>query len=67
MAQITTEWDYDLKEEVFKVSSDKGYVHKTFTTLSTTSTANNTSLMSYFVATLKVNVDMDIGDSHIVI
>lgn len=67
MAQITTEWDYDLKEEVFKVTSDKGYVHKTFTTLSTTSTANNTSLMNYFVATLKVNVDQDIGDSYIVI
>lgn len=65
MAQINTEWDYGLKGEVFRVTGDKGYVHKTVTKLSKTSTANNTTLFDYFVAELKVNVDKDIGTSYI--
>lgn len=65
MAQINTEWDYELKEEVFRVSADKGYTHKTFTSLKKKSTTS--SVIGYFTATFEVNVEQDIGNSYIVI
>ena len=66
MVYVTTEWDYDLKAEVFVVRGDKGYAHTTDTLLSEVGTRNS-SIIEYFTATFEVNVLRDIRDSKVVI
>ena len=66
MVYVTTEWDYDLKAEVFVVRGDKGYAHITDTILNEVGTRNS-SIIEYFTATFEVNVLRDIRDSKVVI
>ena len=66
MSNITTEWDYELKQEVFKVTGDKGYTHKTAVILKETDTPHVADLIKYYIAEFQVNVIRDVGSSHIV-
>ena len=66
MVYVTTEWDYDLKAEVFVVRGDKGYAHTTDTFLKEVG-SRNSSIIEYFTATFNVDVLRDISDSKVVI
>lgn len=66
MANITTVWDYELKQKVFRLNGEKGYLHKTQTSFKKTGT-HNKSVLSHFTAQFKVNVNHDIENSYIVI
>lgn len=66
MPYITTEWDYDLKAEVFVVRGDKGYTHTTDTLLQEVN-SRGTSQIEYFTADFSVDVKRDISASKVVI
>lgn len=66
MVYVSTEWDYDLKTEVFVIKGDKGYAHTTDTLLVEVG-SHNTNLIEYFTATFSVDVLRDIQDSKVVI
>ena len=63
---ITTEYDYELQAEVYKISGDKGYAHTTDTVLKELEDTRDTSLLDYFTVDLCVNVIRDIGESKVV-
>ncbi|MEE1227204.1 MAG: hypothetical protein UHM08_08905 [Bacteroidales bacterium] len=66
MPYITTEWDYDLKAEVFVVRGDKGYTHTTDTLLQEVN-SRGVSQIEYFTADFSVDVKRDISTSKVVI
>lgn len=67
MAHIGTTWDYDLKEEVFRLTGDKGYLHKTQTSIKELSRRTGyDDLLAYCFVEFCVNVNQDIGNSYIV-
>lgn len=66
LVYVTTEWDYDLKTEVFVVRGDKGYVHTTDTLLKEVG-ERNSSIIEYYTATFNVDVLRDIQNSKVVI
>lgn len=71
MAYITTFWDYGLKQEVFKVSGDKGYAHTTDVVLKRLTDSNGnfepiaTEYVNYYTTEFTVSVIRDIGESYI--
>ena len=67
LVYVTTEWDYDLKAEVFIVRGDKGYAHTTDTLLSEVGDERDNSIIEYFTALFNVDVVRDRGNSKVVI
>ena len=68
MAHIGTTWDYDLKEEVFRLTGDKGYLHKTQTSIKELSRKTGyDDLLAYCLVEFEVSVNQNIGNSYIVI
>ena len=73
MPYVTTEWDYDLKTEVFKINGDKGYTHETDTILNEithetsgeTPPYRDTSRLAYFTADFTVDVIRDLSNSQV--
>ena len=74
MPYISTEWDYDLKTEVFKVNGDKGYTHETDTLLteltheagSGVDPERSVTKIEYFTADFLVDVKRDLSNSQVV-
>lgn len=67
MAYISTIWDYDLKEEIFKLNGEKGYLHKTQVSLQEVSRQEGyDDLIAYCFVKFTVDVNQDIGNSYIV-
>lgn len=74
MVYVTTEWDYELKTEVFKVNGDKGYAHSTDVIIkevthessSEEQPQRDTSNIEWFIPTFTVDVIRDIGSSNVV-
>lgn len=68
MAHISTAWDYDLKEEVFRLTGDKGYLHKTQISIKELSRKTGyDDLLAYCLVEFEVSVNQDVGNSYIVI
>ena len=68
MARISTIWDYELKEEVFRLTGDKGYLHKTQTSIKELSRRTGyDDLKAYCLVEFEVDVKQDVGNSYIVI
>lgn len=67
MAYVDTLWDYELKEEVFRVNGEKGYLHKTQVLIrQLTPETSYDDLLAYCLMKFEVDVKQDIGNSYIV-
>ena len=72
---ITTEYDYELQTEVFKVNGDKGYTHDTATILNEVYEQvddeyvpkRDKSKIDYFVSDFTVDVNNDLSESNVVL
>jgi len=72
MAYMTTEYDYSIKQEVFKITGEKGYVHKTDTVLKRVTESDGSftppviTHLHYCTVAFTLNVLRDYGTSNIV-
>ena len=68
MPYITTEYDYELQAEVYKISGDRGYAHTTDTSLVevTDESSRVKTHITYFAADFTVDVTRDIAESKVV-
>ena len=67
MARMTTVYDKDINEKVFKVRGDEAYAHTTDTTLSIQEFTNSDDSIEGYRVGIKYNVLRDIGASKVLL